>query len=243
MVSSTTYVRFEVLRTFRNVRFFLLSLVFPLILFLAVAAANRHAQLGGVSFTLYYMVGMVTFGTMGAVLGAGGRIAQERSVNWTRQMRVTPLTTRTYFSTKVLSSYLMAACTMVVLYAAGLSFGVSLSVSQWLEMTGLLLVGLVPLAILGILMGHLLNPESIGPALGGGTALLALLGGAYGPLVTHGSLLQIIKLLPSYWLVEARNVGLGGHAWPAEAWIVTAVWTVLLLRITVRVYRRESPKQ
>lgn len=49
-------------------------------------------------------------------------------------------------------------------------------------MTLLLLVGLVPLVLLGILAGHLLKPDSLGPAVGGVTALLALVSGAWGPL-------------------------------------------------------------
>ena len=49
-------------------------------------------------------------------------------------------------------------------------------------MTGLILVGLLPFAALGIVFGHLLTPDSIGPVMGGATALLALLGGTWFPL-------------------------------------------------------------
>ena len=51
-------------------------------------------------------------------------------------------------------------------------------------MTGLILVGLIPFAALGIMLGHLLTPDSIGPAMGGGIALLALIGGTWGPIAT-----------------------------------------------------------
>ncbi len=49
-------------------------------------------------------------------------------------------------------------------------------------MTGLILIGLVPFAALGIMLGHLLTPDSIGPGMGGGISLLALLGGIWFPL-------------------------------------------------------------
>jgi ABC-2 type transport system permease protein len=111
---------------------------------------------------------------------------------------------------------------------------------DWLEMTGLILVGLVPFGALGVLLGHLLTPEAIGPAIGGFTALLALLGGAYGPLVTSGALLDFVKLMPSYWLVQAAHVGLSGSAWTAEGWIVVAVWTVVLVRLSRWAYRRDT---
>ncbi len=237
-----TYLRFELLRTVRNVRFFVLSLAFPLVLFYLVAGANRHVRLGGVSFPLYYMVGMATFGAMSAVMSSGGRIAQERFVGWTRQMRITPLSARTYFRAKVVSSYLMACLTLLLLYLAGLTLGVSLAPGDWLQMTGLVLVGLVPFVVLGILLGHLLTPDSIGPALGGGVALFSILGGAFGPIGQKGALHQIVRLIPSYWLVQARDVALGGRVWPAEAWIVILVWTAVLLRLTVRVYQRDTAR-
>lgn len=53
-MSSFTYTHYEVLRTLRHRRFFVFSLVFPLVLFYVIAAENRHARLDGVSFPRYY---------------------------------------------------------------------------------------------------------------------------------------------------------------------------------------------
>ena len=61
-MSRSTYIRYEVLRTFRNRRFFFFSLGFPLILFLVIAGPNRHSTLDGIAFPLYYMTGMVAWG-------------------------------------------------------------------------------------------------------------------------------------------------------------------------------------
>lgn len=241
-MTRSLYLRYEILRTFRNRRFLLFSLGFPLILFLVVGGANRHASLDGIAFPLYYMTGMTAWGTMIAVVSSGGRIAAERQAGWTRQMRITPLPARTYFSSKVASGYLMAGLSIVVLYAVGIGLGVRLSAGQWLTMTGLLLVGLIPFAVLGIMLGHLLTSDSIGPAMGGVTAVLALLGGAWGPLATKGVLLEVAKWLPSYWLVQAGKTAVGGQGWPAEAWVVVAVWTVVSCVLAVRVYRRDTAR-
>ena len=238
-----TYLRFELLRTIRNRRFLIFSLAFPLILFLTVAGQNRHVLLDGISFPLYYMTGMAAWGSMTSVISSGGRIAQERSVGWTRQLRITPLKTRTYFTAKVISGYMMALFSIAVLAAAGTSLGVRLSAKEWVTMVGLLLIGLIPITVLGIMLGHLLRVDTLGPALGGITALFALLGGSFGPLATHGALLTIVKLLPSYWLVQAGKTALGAsHVWPAEAWIVLAAWTLVLVRLAAVVYRRDTTK-
>ena len=240
-----TYLRYEVLRTFRNRRFLIFSLSFPLILFYAVAGPNRHAPqpIAGVSFPLYYMVGMVTWGTMIAVISTGGRISGERQVEWIRQTRITPLPVRVYFAAKVLCGYLMALLTMGALYLAGMSLGVRLPAADWLKLTALLLVGLVPLAVLGVLFGHLLTPDSLGPAIGGVTSLLALLGGSYGALFTHGVLLKIAKCVPSYWLVQTARSALGPGTWPpAQSWIVLSAWTAVLAVAATRVYRRDTAR-
>ncbi len=239
-MSGAVYARFELLRTVRNRRFFIFSLAFPLVLFFAVASGNRHAIVDGIKFPLYYMTGMAAWGSMNGITAGGARIALERTAGWTRQMRITPLSTRTYFGTKILSGYLIGAISIALLYLAGTSLGVSLSASGWLTMTGLLLVGLIPFAVLGILLGHLLTPDSMGPALGGGTSLLAVLGGAFGPLASSGVFLDVVKCLPSYWLVQAGKSAINKHGWPAQAWIVVAAWSVALIALSVFVYRRDT---
>jgi ABC-2 type transport system permease protein len=243
-MTSSTYVRYELLRTFRNVRFFVFSLIFPLILFYVVAGSQRHTHLNGLPFATYYMVGMVSWGTMAAVMAGGVRIAAERQVGWNRQMRITPLTVPTYFGTKVGSGYAMALVSIVLLFVAGLTLGVRMpELVDWFELTALVLIGLIPFAVLGVLLGHVLTVDSMGPALGGSVTLFALLGGAWGPVAnSSGVLKDLCKLLPSYWLVQAGQVALGGKAWPPEAWIVIAVWTIVLVRITVRVYNRDTKR-
>jgi ABC-2 type transport system permease protein len=144
---------------------------------------------------------------------------------------------------KIVSGYLMALLTMVALYLAGTALGVRLSAGGWLRMTALLLIGLIPFAVIGILFGHLMKVDSLGPALGGVTTLLALLGGAWGPLATGGLFLTIVKCIPSYWLVQAGKSALGTSGWPpAEAWIVIAAWTVVMLRLAMVVYQRDTAR-
>jgi ABC-2 type transport system permease protein len=227
-VSGLTYVRYEVLRTVRNRRFLIFSLAFPLILFLTVAGAHKSARVEGIGFPLYYMTAMAAWGSMTAVISSGARIAQERSVGWTRQLRITPLKTSTYFAAKILTGYMMALFSIVVLSVAGVSLGVHLSATGWLTMLGLLLVGLVPFTVMGIMLGHLISVDSLGPAIGGITAIFGLFGGVFGPLFTSGALFTIVKALPSYWLVQAGKSALeGGHVWTGEAWIVIVVWTLV----------------
>ena len=243
-MSGTTYMRFELLRTLRNKRFFVFSLGFPVVLFYVIAGPQR----GDVDFAgtgipapVYYMIGLAAFGTMNAMLATGARIAVERAAGWNRQLRLTPLPTRVYFRTKVATGYLTAILTLLVLYAAGISIGVSLSAHTWLVMTGLIAVGLVPFAALGILYGHLLSPDSIGPVMGGSTALFAFLGGTWFP-VQHGALHAIAVALPSYWLVQASQIAVGGQGWTSTGWLVVGTWTLVAALLAGRAYRRDTKR-
>ena len=190
-MNGLAYTRFELLRTFRNKRFLLFSLGFPLVLYLFIALPGRgeHDFGGtGIDLPLYYMVGLASFGTMMAMVSSGARIAGERQSGWTRQLRITPLSTPAYFRAKVVTAYAMAGTTIVVLYTAGVAVGVRMPAGEWLQMTALLLVGLLPFAALGVLLGHLMTVDSMGPATGGIVSLLALVSGTWFPVPDHGFL-------------------------------------------------------
>lgn len=244
---NATYLRFELLRLIRNKRFFVFSLGFPLALFLFIAGANKHqtVDLGGYSlkFPLYYMVSMASYGAMIASIAGGARIAAERSVGWNRQLRLTPLTPRAYFRAKVVTSYLMALLSIALLFAAGLAYGVTIHpVGRWFEMTGLLLLGLAPFVALGIFVGHLVTVDSMGPAIGGGTAFFSFLGGQWFPLPDHGFLHYLSEGIPSHWLTQAGRIGIGGQAWGTTGWIVVVVWTVVAALLAVWAYRRDTAR-
>ena len=151
-----TYLKFEVLRTLRNRRFLIFSLIFPLVLFFAIAGPNKHITVEGIHFPLYYMTAMASWGSMTAMLSSGARIAAERQIGWTRQMKITPLSTRTYFSAKVLCGYMMAIFSILCLGIAGSALGVHLSAIEWLKMMALLLVGLIPFAVIYLVIGIVL---------------------------------------------------------------------------------------
>ena len=248
-MSQVTYARFEVLRMFRNGRFFIFSLVFPLVMYFLIAGPNKNVHdlghtdgFGGYFAPLYYMVSLAAWGGMTAVIAGGARIAAERSVGWNRQLRLTPLSPRTYFRTKVLTGYLMALVSLIMLYLAGVILGVRLPADKWLQRTGLILVALIPFAAIGIFMGHVLTIDSMGPALGGVTALFAFLGGTWFPITGGGFFKVLAECLPSYWLVQAGRVSLGGEVWGGKAWICLAVWTVVFAVLAMKAYQRDTKR-
>jgi ABC-2 type transport system permease protein len=243
MTTATTHFRYELVRSFRNRIFYAVTLLLPLVLFYAVASGQRSATIDGVSFPLYFMTAMAVYGAMFAAISPGARIARDRSGGWTRQQRITPLRARTDIAAKVLTAYLIALPSVVLVFLAGASLGVRLDAAQWLEIGGLVLAGLTPFIALGIVLGYLLRADTLAPAMGGIVVLFALVGGVYGFQLAHsGPLFDVMKAIPSYWLVQAGKTALGGGSWPAEGWIVIAVWTVILVAAAGLAYRRSASR-
>ena len=80
------------------------------------------------------------------------------------------------------------------------------------------------------------------PAIAGIVVIFALFGGVFGPLFHRGTMLSVVKLLPSYWLVQASKVAVGGEGPSGEAWAVTAAWTAAMVVVAVLAYRRDAAR-
>ncbi|HEX2164978.1 MAG TPA: hypothetical protein VHM02_13620, partial [Thermoanaerobaculia bacterium] len=90
-----------------------------------------------------------------------------------------------------------------------------------------------------VMLGHLVTSDTVGPAIGGTTAVLAFLGGTWFP-ITGGAMQAIAEALPSYWLVQASHVGLGGAGWGVTGWAVVAAWSVAAALAAAWAYRRDE---
>lgn len=53
---------------------------------------------------------------------------------------------------------------------------------------------------------------------------------------------KLAEALPSYLLLQAAHVGLGGHGWGTTGWIVVAAWTVGAALLGRRAYARDTQR-
>lgn len=54
--------------------------------------------------------------------------------------------------------------------------------------------------------------------IGGGTGLLAFVSGTWFPIPEHGFLHDVAVGVPSYWLVQASHIAVGGKPWGIAGW-------------------------
>ena len=50
------------------------------------------------------------------------------------------------------------------------------------------------------------------------------------------------QLLPSYWVVQAGHVALGGAAWGRQGWAIVIAWSVILARLAMRAFERDTAR-
>jgi hypothetical protein len=55
-------------------------------------------------------------------------------------------------------------------------------------------------------------------------------------------MLTIVKLLPSYWLVQGGKTAVGSGSWPAEGWIVVGVSTLCLVSLAALAFKHDKAR-
>ena len=162
------------------------------------------------------MVGLAAFGTMNACSAPGARIAAERSVGWNRQLRLTPLSTADVLPRQGADGLPDGARhDRAPVRRRARPLGVRLKAGDWVEMTVLILIGLIPFA--GARDPDRASPHARLDRPGDGRDDGASRAARRRLVPDHGrrDARRSPKALPSYWLVQASHVGLGGAGWGA----------------------------
>lgn len=241
---NATYLRTEVRRTLRAPRYAVFVVGMPVALFLLFSSLYGEDSQDGIAATAWLMVSMSVFGAMGAAVSIGGRIAGERQAGWTRQLRLTPLSGRTYVLVKAVTALLVAVPALALVYAVGaLAEHVRLPAAQWALAAGWTMAALLPFVALGIWLGHQLTVDVLGPLSGALFTVLGLLGGVWVPIdQLPGGLQDVARALPAYWLSQAGRAPLAGSwlGWTGVA--VLAAWTVAFSLLAARAYRHDAAR-
>ncbi|QUQ69241.1 ABC transporter permease [Kutzneria sp. CA-103260] len=229
---------FEVRRIVRSPRFFIFTAAFPLAMFLAFSSVY------GADAVTFLMVSMAAFGAVAASINTGSRIAIERQVGWNRQLRLTPLSSVDYLVSKVATAMVVALPGMLLVFAAGaLVEHVDLSAGSWLELIIFCWLGVLPTAVLGLLIGLLATGDSAQVMSTVLMLTLSMLGGLWLPLTSLPPVMTIVaKALPSYWLAEFGHDALAGNAVSVQGVTTMAAWIVAAGGLVVLRYRRDTAR-
>lgn len=240
-----TLLGLELRRMLRNRRTVIFSLVMPVVFFLIFGVGQKYANdsAGHGNVAGYVMINMALYGGMLSTTSGGAMVAVERSQGWSRQLRLTPLTSTAYIVVKVLVAMILGGMSVAVTYAAGAVSGAHMDGSVW-AISGLSAwIGSLVFAAFGVFMGYLLPSENVMQILGPGLALLAFLGGLFVPLDQMGSGFgTIAKFTPMYGLSQIVHSPLTGDAPGWAALVNVVVWLGVFVGGAAWRFRRDTAR-
>jgi ABC-2 type transport system permease protein len=224
----------ELLSLLRQPGFTLPALLFPTFFYVVFGVLLSNAKYAGLrGLPTYLLATYSAFGLMNVGLHALGiGVALDRGFGWLTVKRASPMPPAAYFVAKLVTSLLFGAGTFVLLALLGVTLGgVRLPLGQWLALGGLLLAGSLPFAAMGVAVGYLVQPRSVGGLINMIQLPWALASGLWIPIEALPSWWQhAAVVLPPYHYAQLVLSAIGaGHGTPIVHAAVLAGFLVVCL--------------
>lgn len=241
------YIYCEIVKLLRLPVFIIPSLLFPVMFFAMFGLPNIRYTFQGVPAGPYLLVSYGGYSTMFvALVSFGAAVASERGLSWNKLLRVTPLNPLVYFTAKIVMAIFIGLLSLIVLFVFGALVGkVSMNLLTWGELTGLLVIGMIPFIALGLLLGYVAGPNSAGAIASMAFVPLAFASGLLLPLQFLPDFVRTIApYLPTYhvgqlgWIVLGAGDGIA--LWIHLLWL--AGYTIVFLALAMVAYRRDEGK-
>ncbi|MFD7440763.1 ABC transporter permease [Streptomyces sp. NPDC059909] len=234
----TAYVKLEVRRTLRDTVFVVFGIGMPVLMYLLFTNLGTDDQ----EWRTTSMVGMAAYGALGAALSTGTGVAEDKSIGWLRQLRITPMSPRQVVTGRALTgSVIVLPSIAAVLAAGGLVNGVRLDAWQWAAVAVLLWLGALPFTLLGIGNGYRLSAQTTGVVNVACNLGLALVGGLWFPVELFPTWLRSLSAYtPANRFAELGRALTDGSARGLTAVAVLTVWALLFGAYAVISYRRSA---
>ncbi len=242
MPAMLEYIKLEVRRTLRDPGFVIFGTGMPVLMYLLFTNLGGGAGPDDMEWKIASMVGMAAYGALGAAVGTGTGIAEDKSLGWLRQLRITPMPPRQVVLGRALAgSVTVLPALLAVLAAGGLVNGVRLALWQWAALVALLWAGALPFTLLGIGNGYHLSAQTTGVVNVGCLMVLALAGGLWFPIAAFpGWLRTIAEYTPANRFAYLGWSTTQGTAPGATTIAVLAGWLVVFGSYAVFSYRRSA---
>jgi ABC-2 type transport system permease protein len=229
---NATVLGLELRRMLRNRRTIIFTLVFPVAMFFTFGSGGGATddRVGSGNVTAYILLSMALYGAALIAASTGSMVAMERSVGWSRQLRLTPLNPVAYIVMKALTAVVMSALSIAAVMAVGRLQGrAEMPLHVWLVAPFVILACTLTFAALGVFVGYIVPGENAMQVLGPGLALLSFLGGVFIPLSQYADAVRLIAYwTPMYGVAEVVRYPLT-HELPWYAVVNVLAWLVLFI--------------
>ena len=226
-----TVLGIELRRMLRNRRTIIFTLVLPAALLLSFSGQKGADKVSGSgNIAAYILISMGLYGAALTAAAGGSMVALERSLGWSRQLRLTPLKPVAYILIKALVALVMGGLAITAVYVVGLLQGKAhMPTDVWITAAIVTLFCTLTFAALGVFVGYVVPGENAMQILGPGLALLSFLGGVFIPLDQYVAWVRDIAYwTPMYGVAEVARAPLT-HDLPWYAIVNAIGWFAIFV--------------
>lgn len=237
-----TAVRLEIKRVLRNRRTLFFIVVFPAVFFFLFGMGNKDARKAGPVALAYVMISMAVYGAMVGNTSGGASVAVERSLGWSRQLRLTPLRPAAYVAMKVIASMTLGLLAICSTFTIGALNGVEMPLQSWLMSGVVAWLCASVFAAFGLFVGFLFPAENVMQFVGPLMAFMAMFGGLFIPLNQLPQGMQnFARFTPMYGVgVLSRAPLVGGATWWAFGSVF--IWAIIFAFGAMMVFKRDTAR-
>lgn len=182
---SAGVVRIEIRRLLRNRRTVIFTIVVPTLFFLIFGLNRSYGtqRYGSGNVSASVLISMALYGAVLATTSGGAMVSIERAAGWSRQLRVTPLSPAAYIAIKMVTSLVLGAASVGVVYVVGvLTNKPVMPAWVWLVSGVSVWIGSLLFSAFGLFVGYLLPSENVMQIIGFALMLFSFGGGLFIPL-------------------------------------------------------------
>jgi ABC-2 type transport system permease protein len=245
--------RLEIKQFMRSREQVMFTLAFPVIMILVFASIFDGEIGGGVSFTQYFVTGMIATGLMTTGFQALAiQIPMERDRGVLKRLRGTPMPKWVYFAGKVLMvGFIAAVETLLLLIVATLLFDLDLpsGAQRWLTFAWVVVLGTAACTLCGIAFSSLARTGRSAPAVVTPVALvLQFISGVFFVFTDLPDWMQrVAAIFPLKWMCQGLRAVFLPESFagtePAGSFelgrvaLVLALWCVIGLALCLTTFR------
>lgn len=230
----------------RNSSFIFFSLLMPAGFYLLYTKMMISGSAAAVKqFNVSYMDQMIVYSILiEAFFSIASILKRDRDKGFTTFLRLSPHGTLPYYVSITFWMLMMSLLSVVVLGGIAVSVnGVSLDVSQWLELLGVILIGQVPILMIGIALSYIHREEMLSLASNLLTFPMAIISGLWWPINMLPTWLQTIgKQMPTYFVNNLLNQLTSRATVDLTNLAGIAVWLVLGTLLVIVMTKHEQRK-
>ncbi|MFE0171872.1 ABC transporter permease [Streptomyces sp. NPDC059002] len=236
------YIRLEVRRTLRETTFVVFGVGMPVLMYLLFTNIGGADGADAQDWKTGTMVGMAAYGALGSALATGTGVAEDKSIGWLRQLRITPMRPRDVVLGRALAgSVTVLPSVAAVLVAGALVNDVQLGAGQWTALLLLLWLGALPFTLLGIGNGYRLTAQTTGVVNVACNLGLAVIGGLWFPVSEFPDWLRTIgAYTPAHRFADLGWSATDGNAPGLGTITVLGAWLLAFGSYAVVSYRRAA---